>query len=251
MPDVLARNVEHLKATNPNWEYRFYDDDAIEAFISDHYGRRVLDSYRKLNPSYGAARADLFRYLVMYRIGGVYLDIKSRFLASIDDVVAGDESYVVSQWSNEKGEKYEGFGLKPEVAHIAGGELQQWHIIAAPGHPFLRAVLLAILEGVERYRPWRHGTGKVGVMRLTGPIVYTLTIMPLLKSYPCKVLRNESALSLEYSVIASDGHKRLFGRHYSENEQSVVRLPRRLFLPNLAYQAGRFLRRRLISILHR
>ena len=245
MPDALKRNVEEIKNYNTNWDYRFYDDDAIERFISEHYGPKILDAYRKIDPSYGAARADLFRYLVMYRVGGVYLDIKSRFLVPIDEVIAGDEGYIISQWSNKKGEKYEGFGLKPEVAHVAGGELQQWHIIAAPGHPFLRALLLAILDGIERYRPWRHGTGKVGVMRLTGPLIYTLTLMPLLQSHKCKIVPNESALRLDYSAIPGDGHKKLFGQHYSENERSVVRLPKRLLPLHTAYRAGRFLRKKL------
>ena len=244
MPDVLKRNVEEIRSTNPGWDYRFYDDEAIESFISKHYGRKVLEAYRKINPSYGAARADLFRYLVMYRIGGVYLDIKSRFLVPIDEVIAGDEGYIISQWSNKKGEKYEGFGLKPEVAHVAGGELQQWHIIAAPGHPFLRTLLLSILDGLDRYRPWRHGTGKVGVMRLTGPVAYTLTIMPLLKDHKCKIVPNESALFLDYSTIPGDGHKKLFGQHYSENERSIVQLPARLLPLHTAYRAGRFLRKK-------
>ncbi len=245
MPEALRKNVEEIKSRNPEWNYRFYDNEAIESFVSEHYGRKVLDAYLKIDPSYGAARADLFRYLVMYRIGGVYLDIKSRFLVPIDDVIAGDEGYIISQWSNKKGEKYEGFGLKPEVAHVAGGELQQWHIIAAPGHPFLRVLLLSILDDIERYRPWRHGTGKVGVMRLTGPLAYTLTIMPLLKSHQCKIVPNESALFLDYSAIPGDGHKKLFGQHYSENERSIVQLPARLLPLHTAYRAGRFIRKKL------
>ena len=247
MPDVLTSNIENIRRTNPEWEYRFYDDDAIEAFIGKHYGKRLLLIYRSIDPSYGAARADLFRYLVVYRFGGVYLDIKSRFLVPIDEVISGDERYIISQWSNAKGERYEGFGLKPEGAHIAGGELQQWHVIAAPGHPFLRAVLLSVLEGIKRYRPWRQGTGKVGVMNLTGPMIYTLTIVPMLESHRCKVVRNESALSLDYSVVANDGHKRLFGQHYSENERPVVRPSGRLSVIYAGYQAGRVFKRTLLS----
>jgi hypothetical protein len=245
LPDALQRNVAALKASNPGWDYRFYDDAAIEAFLAAHYDPAIQALYQRIDPRYGAARADLFRYLVIYKLGGVYLDIKSRFLRPIDDVLRGDEAFILSQWSNGPGQKYEGFGLKPEVAHIPGGEFQQWHVIAAPGHPFLQAVLLAVFDGIERYVPWRHGTGKVGVIRLTGPIVYTLTIAPLLADHPHRRITNEAVLSLDYSIAPGDTHKTLFKAHYTASDVPVVRLPPHLRPVNAAYQTGRALKRRL------
>ena len=245
LPEALQRNVADLKASNPGWDYRFYDDAAIEAFLREHYSPAIGALYQRIDPRYGAARADLFRYLVIYKLGGVYLDIKSRFLRPIDDVLLGDEAFILSQWSNGPGQKYEGFGLKPEVAQISGGEFQQWHVIAAPGHPFLHAVLLAIFDGIERYVPWRHGTGKVGVIRLTGPIIYTLTIAPLVEHHPHRRIANESVLSLDYSIVPGDTHKSLFKTHYTTSEVPVVTLPSHLRLMSDAYQAGRALKRRL------
>jgi hypothetical protein len=245
LPEALLRNVADLRASNPGWDYRFYDDAAIEAFLLAHYDAAIHRLYQRIDPRYGAARADLFRYLVIYKLGGVYLDIKSRFLRPIDEVLRDDDAFILSQWSNAPGEKYEGFGLKPEVAHVPGGEFQQWHVIAAPGHPFLHAVLLAVFDGIERYVPWRHGTGKVGVIRLTGPIVYTLTIAPLIGQHPHRRIANESVLSLDYSVVPGDTHKALFKAHYTTSEHPVVRLPPHLRLVNDAYQTGRALKRRL------
>ena len=84
LPEPLRKNVEQLKQANPGWEYRFYDDAAIERFIAGTYGQRILGYYRRINPEYGAARADLFRYLLIYAVGGVYLDIKSRATQPLD-----------------------------------------------------------------------------------------------------------------------------------------------------------------------
>jgi inositol phosphorylceramide mannosyltransferase catalytic subunit len=245
MPEALQRNVADLKAMNAAWDYRFYDDAAVEAFITEHYGPDILARYLRIDPSYGAARADLFRYLAVYHHGGVYLDIKSRFLRPIDEVIHGDEGFIVAQWSNGAGEKYEGFGLKPEVASVPGGEFQQWHVIAAPGHPFLHAVISAVLTGIDRYRPWRDGTGKVGVMRLTGPMLYTLTIAPLMTRYPCKFVAKEAMIALDYSIVSGDSHRSLFKAHYKTNEASIVTLPGHLRLVHTAYRAGRDLKRKL------
>ena len=245
LPEALESNVANLKASNPGWDYRRYDNAAVEAFLLANYDPAINALYQRIDPRYGAARADLFRYLVIYKLGGVYLDIKSRFLCPINDVLRGDEGFILSQWSNRPGQKYEGFGLKPEVAHIPGGEFQQWHVIAAPGHPFLHAVLLAVFDGIERYVPWRHRTGKVGVTRLTGPIAYTLAIAPLVGQHPCRVVENEAAMSLDYSIFSGDGHKTLFKAHYTTSAASVVRLRPHLRLVNADYQTGRAIKRRL------
>jgi hypothetical protein len=245
LPDALARNVAELREMNPQWEYHFFDDAAIEDFIRAEYGAAILRDYLKINPLYGAARADLFRYLAIYRCGGVYLDIKSRFQRPIDEVLSGDEAYIVSQWSNGPGERYAGFGLKPELARIEGGEFQQWHIIAAPGHPFLHAMLRNVFSGIEQYRPWLHGTGKAGVLRLTGPILYTLTLAPLIHTYPCKLIRKEADLSLEYSIVSGEAHKTLFKAHYTQHEMPIVHLPPHLLPMQLAHKSYRTLKQRL------
>lgn len=224
LPDALAANVHALRRVNPGWDHRFYDDDAIERFIADHYGGAMLTAYRLIDPSYGAARADLFRYLAVYRLGGVYLDIKSRFSRPIDAVLSGDEGFVVSYWSNRPGERYEGYGLHHPIPGSPCGEIQQWHVIAAPAHPFLRAVIEAVLTGIDAYRPWRSETGKLGVLKLTGPVAYTRAITPLLGHHPCRIVPNEAALSLDYSVIPGDEHVALFRRHYARNRSSVVRM---------------------------
>lgn len=224
LPEGLQRNVEELIAANPRWKHRLYDDQAIEDFISAHYPAEVLQSYLRIKPDYGAARADLFRYLAIYRLGGVYLDIKSRFTRPIDDVLRGDEQYVISRWRNRQGGQHQGFGLHPDLAQVAGGEIQQWHVIAAPGHPFLRAVIIRVLSNIDRYRPWWNGVGRIGVFRLTGPIAYTLAIEPLLKLHPCVIVPNEGALALEYSITGDYVHGDAFKRHYSLNDTSILEL---------------------------
>ncbi|MEL7656657.1 MAG: glycosyltransferase [Bacillota bacterium] len=222
LPAELQLIVDQLKAANPEWEYRFYADDDIVRFISTVYGQQVLAYYNRINPNYGAAKADLFRYLLMYKEGGVYLDIKSSFEKPINDILKQDDQYLLCGWDNRKGEKHEGFGLHKELSAIEGGEYEQWHIIAAPGSPFLRAVIHAVLTNIDRYMPW-HRTGMIGVLQLTGPIAYTLAIHPLLSKYPHRYERVHPAYGLVYSALQTS-HKTLFKDHYSRRTDSVVQL---------------------------
>ena len=222
LPNELQSIVNQLRAANPEWEYRFYDDDDIVRFISAVYGQEVLGYYNRINPHYGAAKADLFRYLLMYKEGGVYLDIKSSFHKPIDDILKQNDQYLLCGWDNRKGEKHEGFGLHKELSAIEGGEYEQWHIIAAPGSPFLRSVIDAVLTNIDRYMPW-HRTGMIGVLRLTGPIAYTLAIEPLLAKYPHRYERVHAVYGLVYSALQTS-HKTLFKEHYSHRTDSVVKL---------------------------
>ena len=68
-----AMRLERLRC--PDYEYEFYDDERIEDFLKDEYGAETLSAYRRINV--GAAKADFFRYAVLYRRGGVYLDVDS------------------------------------------------------------------------------------------------------------------------------------------------------------------------------
>jgi len=114
LPTLIQKNILKLKAMNPGWEYRFYDDDAVRHFISENYGAYILDFYNNINPKYGAARADLFRYLLMYQVGGVYIDIKASMQKPLDDVLMPNDSYLISNWQNKKGQCHEGVGIHRE-----------------------------------------------------------------------------------------------------------------------------------------
>jgi mannosyltransferase OCH1-like enzyme len=74
MPIRMLRNIESVRTNNPAFQYYFFDDNDCERFIQENFEPAVLEAYRALVP--GAFKADLWRYCVLYKWGGVYLDIK-------------------------------------------------------------------------------------------------------------------------------------------------------------------------------
>lgn len=228
LPDVLVANVKRLREINPGWEYRFYDDRAVLAFIERHYPPQVVAAYNSINPAYGATRADLLRYLVLYLWGGVYLDIKSSVTRPLDEVLQPQDSYLLAHWPNRAKEHYPGWGRHAELRSFPRGEFQQWHVIAAPGHPYLRAVIGSVLGNIARYDAARHGVGKRGALRVTGPIAYSLAIASQLRHGSHRLLDTHEELGLVYSVVDGQGlqaHKKLFARHYSTLTEPVVLRP--------------------------
>jgi hypothetical protein len=216
LPPELAANLAAIRRANPDWRHRFYDDDDIRRFIGERYGPGVLAYFDAINPSYRAARADLFRYLVVYSEGGVYLDAKSLPTRPLSEVIRPDDRYLIAQWDNGPDGAFPSWGLHPELARVPGGEFQQWFLVAASGHPFLRAVLERVFRNLRTYNPGLHGVGQRGVLRVTGPIAYTLAIQPLLGRYPHRFVDSRADLGLEYSLYGKDGHKQALGGHYSE-----------------------------------
>lgn len=243
LPSTALANIDRMRSLNPTWEFKIYDSERAVCFIRENYGRSLLAAYNAIDERYGAARADFLRYLVLYREGGVYLDLKSCFEQPIDHVVSGDEGYILAQWRNGEGESHQGWGLHDDISYVAGGEFQQWHVIAAPGHPFLRAVLEHVVHNISRYSPRRDGTGWIGVLRTTGPIAYTAAIHPLLGSHKHKRVPDETILALSYTTLPA-GHRTMFGRHYIDNGEPVIKWAGIRGLADRVYVYARGLKRR-------
>lgn len=224
LPDELTLNIGELKRLNPDWEYCFWDDSAIEKFIGDNYPISVLTSFNKIDSTYGAARADLFRYLLMYKCGGVYLDIKSCTDKPLNEVLKPDDRYLLSYWQNREGEEFQGWGKHPELGSFNRGEFQQWYIACAPGHPYLKSVIESVLRNISVYNPVYHGVGRHGVLRVTGPIAYTLAINKLLSTELHRLVENHLELGFKYSVYSNNTHRQIFRSHYTNLKISVVHL---------------------------
>jgi len=131
---------------NTGWEYRFYTDTTARDYIKKNYPSRFLDAFDSLIP--GAYKADLFRYLVLMKDGGVYSDV--------DVMLSGDiESFITPTMSF--------FAPQDAVGDFADAKYCLWNGMmgSAPGHPFMikavertvelvlnRADLLDIEEGI-------------------------------------------------------------------------------------------------------
>lgn len=224
LPPRLAENWRRIRAMNPGWAVRLYDNQDIDRFIGTQYGPSTLALYRLINPSYGAARADLFRYLCIYRMGGVYLDIKSTTLVPLHEWLRHDDRYILSQWDHDD-VRYAGWGHHAALSHIPGGEYQQWFIASSAAHPLMRAVLLSVLGNIAQYRAVPPRFGKLGVYEVTGPIAYSLAIHEARAAHPHRHCMVEREGWLAYNCLGRpDGHVTPSSPHYSRLKEPVVQL---------------------------
>ena len=74
------------------YEYRYASDEAILEFFQEYATQEELDAYKRLND--GAAKADFWRLVVLYHIGGVYLDIDATFVWPLSKQIKSDEKEI-------------------------------------------------------------------------------------------------------------------------------------------------------------
>jgi hypothetical protein len=116
----------------------FFDDAAAESYISTHFGEPVATTYRVLR---GAHRADLFRYCILYREGGLYLDAKTVLCVPLR---------LIFDALDERGVGLATALSAPVVMVGSEAQVYQGVLFAQPGQP----VLLDCIQYIVQYW-WR------------------------------------------------------------------------------------------------
>jgi|SaaInlStandDraft_7_1057024.scaffolds.fasta_scaffold02029_9 mannosyltransferase OCH1-like enzyme len=92
--------VQSLLEFNPDFCYVFYNDIDCRHFIKINYNNEILNCYDRIYPV--AYKADLFRYLIMYKYGGIYLDNKYILRKSFYSIINTNDSTIFCKDINDK-----------------------------------------------------------------------------------------------------------------------------------------------------
>lgn len=157
LPFLTRWHISGFKKRNPDYAYEFYDDSRIEQFLLAEYGPEVYTLYKKLN--IGAAKADFFRYAILYKKGGIYVDIDSGINGSLNSFIKPDDVAIITR--------------EGDPIFYA-----QWALIYSAGHPFLEKTMEMVMENI-RTNKYPHD-----VHQMTGPSVYTAAIKASLDNDP-------------------------------------------------------------------
>jgi mannosyltransferase OCH1-like enzyme len=93
LPEKMQQTVDYLKEANPAFKHYLYDDDDCRNFIEQNYSSDVLWAFDSLIP--GAYKADLWRYCILYKFGGIYLDIKYKPINNFKLISLTEKEYFV------------------------------------------------------------------------------------------------------------------------------------------------------------
>jgi mannosyltransferase OCH1-like enzyme len=211
----------------PNMQQVLFTDEDIDIFWQHTaLPARFKRAYYRINKKFGAARADVFRYALLYERGGIYMDSKSYATSDLTDLLY--DSFVLSLWQTNTGHLHDFCRLEFNQACFRG-EYLQWFIAARPRHPFLYEVLDVITTKIEGFDPKTYPPGKDSVLRLTGPTIYTIVIENMIKKgfKEYRLLPFGIDKYAQYSITQDfDTHKDMYAsigsKHYSDIEDEDI-----------------------------
>ncbi len=197
LPRKIEKVLNKNKKLNKEYTFTIYTDEQISDFIKSHFSGEIFNSFEKLK--HPVAKADFWRYLVLYKYGGCYLDIDSRFINPIDKFINKDDQALISAEKNP-------------------GNYIQWALFFKKEHPILMRTVELIIENIEK------GLHKSDIEKLTGPKIYAKSIEEFFYSAQNKNLKWENIdentnLNFEFSFNNNIHSARIYGIDYANNLQ--------------------------------
>jgi mannosyltransferase OCH1-like enzyme len=145
----LQDKIERFKYMNPGYTYKLYTDDDMDNFVNENFPGEIAECYNRLNII--VAKVDFWRYLILYKYGGVYLDMDSSIEQPLATLIKDEDTAIITAEGN------------PNL-------YVQWALIFAKEHPVLKRTIELVVDNIKnnRYPNDIHKT--------TGPTVYTRAI---------------------------------------------------------------------------
>jgi mannosyltransferase OCH1-like enzyme len=170
LPSDIINIIQRNKRICSHCKFVFYDDNDCDIFIKNNFDGRVFRAFKKINDCYGAMKADFFRYCVLYKIGGIYLDIKSSINVPIFSLIMPDDICLLDIPRNDL-----------ESWRINDPTYEQWLLIFAPQHPYLESMIQLMVSYIEKkYQPTIPNipvlNSKQKILNVTGPDAFTKAV---------------------------------------------------------------------------
>jgi mannosyltransferase OCH1-like enzyme len=147
LPIKMQECVDSLKASNPEFKHYLFNDEECRNFMKENFDGDILQAYDTLVP--GAFKADLWRYCILYKLGGIYLDIKYKCVNGFKFITLTDDEYFVK----DRYDLFNDIGVYNAL------------MICKPGNEILRKCINKVVENVNNRF---YGTSALGV---TGPLM--------------------------------------------------------------------------------
>jgi mannosyltransferase OCH1-like enzyme len=187
----LKKKIINFRRMNPLYKYYLYDDKEMDEFVNKYYEGEIADCYNKLNII--VAKVDFWRYLILYKYGGVYLDMDSSINKNLDNLIKEDDQAIITAESN--------FDY-----------YVQWALIFSKEHPILKKTIDLIVENIKNNRYPND------IHSMTGPTVYTKAIDYVNKNLFNKIINKKQIKSGTDITFGNNNISyRLYGIDYNNN----------------------------------
>lgn len=146
---LVQKKIDSFKHLNSEYHYHLYDDIDMDNFVNKHFNGEIAECYNKLNII--VAKVDFWRYLVLYKYGGIYLDMDSSIEKSLDELINDEDQAIIT-------------------AEGCPNLYVQWALIFSKNHPILKKTIELICNNVKK------NSFPNDIHKMTGPTVFSKAI---------------------------------------------------------------------------
>lgn len=134
-------NFKHNRALSSDFEYHYVSTEERDGYVKAHASERVYSAFKRLTD--GAAQADLWRLLVLYNEGGVYMDIDATLVKPLSQSLGTNQQVFIKNY----------------------GEFTNFFLATTPKSELFHDFLEQVVSNIENYSANENKT----VFDVTGP----------------------------------------------------------------------------------
>ena len=144
------------RSLNPNFRFTLYDDLQIEDFVRSNFEKNIFNAFTSLKIL--TAKVDFWRYLILYKYGGIYLDIDSKINIDLEKMIEEHDEAILTAETNE-------------------GLFVQWALFFSKEHPILEKTIENVTKNIETKRYPND------IVNTTGPGAFTTSLLEIHNKY--------------------------------------------------------------------
>lgn len=171
--EILEYKNEILKK-NPDYKYYLFDDLDMDNYVKNNYDIETYNNFNKLKVL--TAKADFWRYLILNKTGGIYLDMDSTINIDLNTLINKNDHAIISR---EK--------TVPE-------NYLQWCLIFKKNHPILEETIKLINYYIS------NNLYSNDIINLTGPKVFSKALNNIHNKYFINPLKWENKENKKYNT---------------------------------------------------
>lgn len=146
---LIREKIISYKKLNPDYAYYLYNDNDMDNFVNEYFKGEISECYNQLNII--VSKVDFWRYLVLYKYGGVYLDMDSSIEKPLHELIKDDDDAIITKEGN------------PNL-------YVQWGLIYKKEHPILKKIIDLVVHNIK------NNSYPNDIHKMTGPSVYSKAI---------------------------------------------------------------------------
>lgn len=187
---VLRQHRENMKYINPDYVYCLFTDREMDIWVYENFAHvpDIVECYDQLNIM--VARVDFWRYLVLYKNGGVYVDMDSEITLPLSGLIRPEDQAIISM---------EGC----PTSYV------QWALIFEANHPILARTIEIVVDNIKNNRY----PGEIDNM--TGPTAYTRAINEFARSVGFNLIHDADPKKREEYKTEDGTQFRIEGVNYN------------------------------------